>query len=524
MDKLKGRRTPMRRALLVVLVYLLAGILWISFSDTLVALWFADIETLSKVQTYKGWFFVGVTSLVLFMALTRQFDRDREQLSLQYQQREEIHRLSQFQQTVIDNATIWIIVLDPQLRVLLWNKAAETISGYSQEQVMGGDDIWAWLYPDETYRHRLTGMVDDIVQNDRTVENYETRIRTRNGEQRLISWNTRCLFSDHDELIGSIAIGIDVTAQRAAEAALRRRERQLVTLMENLPGMAYRCLYDEFWTLTFVSSGCRSLLGYEPEALLNNRDVAFVDLIDADQRGRVERAIEDAIAAADSFSVEYPLTRRDGETVWVWESGRSVEEGGQLIREGVILDITDRKLLERELSNLATHDHLTGLFNRRETHRLLQEEVERAARYNRNLALLWIDLDHFKAVNDRYGHSAGDQALKAVCRRLAGSIRQVDTFGRYGGEEFVVLLPEMNTDDALETAERLRCLLADQPIMLDESTPLNLTLSIGIAVYPRDGSSADALCSAADSAMYAAKHAGRNQVCLASDQTVGESL
>ncbi|MDX1800701.1 MAG: diguanylate cyclase [Marinobacter sp.] len=524
MDKLNGRRTPMRRALLVVLAYLVAGILWITFSDTLTAIWFTDLDTFSKAQTYKGWLFVGVTALVLFVALTRQLARDRVQLNLQFHQREEIHRLSQFQKTVIDNANIWINVLDTQARVVLWNKAAETISGYTQDEVAGSDDIWSWLYPDPSYRERITATVRAILEEDESVEDYETRIRTRDGGERLISWTSRRLFDDQTGLIGSIAIGIDVTHQRATEAALRQRERQLVTLMENLPGMAYRCLYDDSWTLTFVSNGCESLLGYEPEALLGNRDVAFVELIDEGSRARVERVIEEAIAAAESFSVEYPLTRRDGETVWVWESGRSVEEDGQLIREGVILDITDRKELERELSNLATHDPLTGLFNRRETQRVLQEEIERAARYNRNLALLWIDLDHFKTVNDRYGHSSGDKALVTVCKRLAASIRQVDTFGRYGGEEFVLLLPEMGAKEAFETAERLRKLMADEPIMLDESTPLNLTLSIGISVFPHDGSTADDLCGAADTAMYAAKRAGRNQVCLASDQVMGESL
>ncbi|MEX0603319.1 MAG: diguanylate cyclase [Marinobacter sp.] len=523
MLNVNGRRTsPFWRSLWVVLSYLIAGLMWIMVSDVAVERWVDNADELGDVQTYKGGAFIFVTALVLFFSLRRQFRHDRTQLSLQNHQREEIQLLSQFQQNVIDNASIWINVLDPQSRVLLWNKAAEKISGYSEQELQGKGDIWEWLYPDESYRSTIQDIVVEILAGVREVDDFETSIRTRSGEERLMRWNSRCFHNEAGVLVGAIAIGLDVTDSRRAQESLKDRERQLTTLMDNLPGMAYRCLYDEFWTMKFVSSGCRELTGYEPDALIDNRDIAFAGLMYYEDNQRTVQLVEEAIGSAEAFSLEYQLVRKDGQVIWVWERGRAVEDGDDLMLEGIILDVTDRKILEQELSELAAHDTLTGLFNRREMNRLLSEEVSRAARYNRRLALLWIDIDHFKQVNDQYGHPAGDAVLTAVCKRLSQGIRSVDAFGRYGGEEFMILLPEMDGAEAWEAAERLRQLVAEYPVALEGVADVRLTVSIGIAVFPHHGQTADALNDMADKAMYRAKENGRNQVCVA-QATEGEN-
>lgn len=523
MSRNDARRLPLRRSLAVVLVYLLVGGSWIAFSDALVALLVNDPDTLTRIQTFKGWGFVLVTGLVLFVTLYRQFQGDRRRLSQKDEQRARIRDLSQFRESVIDNASIWINVVDPAGRVVVWNKAAERISGYSRDEVVGSDRIWSWLYPDPDYRDELRQEARWILAEGGELESFETCITTKAGEQRLIDWSSRRFYDENDRLAGSIAIGADVTERRQAEQALARRERQLTTLMDNLPGMAYRCLYDEFWTMKFVSSGCRELTGYSAAELIDNHTVAFAELIDPAFEDRNLRAVEEAIGAAEPFSVEYQITRKDGERIWVWERGRGVEDNAGLVLEGIILDITDRKRMEQELSRLATHDTLTGLYNRREISRILDEEVQRAERYGRSLALLWIDLDHFKRVNDKHGHAAGDRVLQALCDRLDRNIRSVDAIGRYGGEEFVVLLPEMEAEEARETAERLRTLVADEPLAIGREQTLALTISIGVAVYPDHGTSVDALCDAADRAMYEAKAGGRNQVCVAFSQSAGES-
>ncbi|WP_228143594.1 GGDEF domain-containing protein [Marinobacter gudaonensis] len=386
MTRLTDNQTPLRRATWAALLYLVVGVAWIAFSDRAVEAWFPDPETLSLIQTWKGFFFVLATGAVLFVVLLRQLVKDRSLLTLQHRQRE----------------------------------------------------------------------------------------------------------------------------------ALRKRERQLQVLMDNLPGMAYRCRFDPQWTMLFVSQGCVRLTGYQPEDLMENRLVSYASLINPEDNEQMVADVQAAVASGESFSLEYGLTRRDGSRIWVWERGRGVEEeNGTVILEGIVLDISDRKALESELAELATRDPLTGLYNRRELSRVMEEELERARRYQRPMALLWIDFDHFKDINDTYGHAAGDSVLRSVSRLLERSVRSVDSIGRFGGEEFVIVLPEMDLEEARETAERLRKRVSSSAQPLGDGQSVPLTISVGIAVYPDHGVSVPALCAAADRAMYLAKDRGRNCVALA---------
>ena len=307
-----------------------------------------------------------------------------------------------------------------------------------------------------------------------------------------------------------------LTLQHNQRQALRKRERQLQVLMDNLPGMAYRCLYDRHWTMLFVSQGCARLTGYEPEDLINNRVASYASLMDEEDSERILGEVQAALDNDESFSLEYGLTRQDGSRIWVWERGRGVEEeDGTVVLEGIVLDISDRKTLENELEEMATRDPLTGLFNRREMSRVLEEELDRARRYQRPMAVLWVDFDHFKDVNDTFGHAAGDSVLRSISRLLLGSVRSVDAIGRFGGEEFVIVLPEMDLEEAQDTAERLRRKVAEKPKPLGNGQEVPLTISVGVAVYPDHGQTAPTLCAAADKAMYLAKQRGRNCVAMA---------
>ncbi|WP_240339442.1 sensor domain-containing diguanylate cyclase [Marinobacter sp. BW6] len=304
--------------------------------------------------------------------------------------------------------------------------------------------------------------------------------------------------------------------QHRQREALRERERQLQILMDNLPGMAYRCLYDRDWTMKFVSQGCAKLTGFEPNELVDNCVTSYAALVsDADNQQLFEQ-VRVALEKEESFSLEYEVTRKDGSRIWVWERGRGVRgEDGSLHLEGIILDISGRKALESELEQMATRDPLTGLLNRREMSRVLEEELQRARRYQRPMAVLWIDFDHFKEVNDTYGHAAGDSVLRSMSRLLLASVRSVDSVGRFGGEEFVIALPEMDLDKAYETGERLRLKVEETPQPLGDGRTVPLTISIGISVYPDHGQGAAVLCAAADRAMYLAKKRGRNCVTMA---------
>ncbi len=160
----------------------------------------------------------------------------------------------------------------------------------------------------------------------------------------------------------------------------------------------------------------------------------------------------------------------------------------------------------------ARTDALTGLNNRGEFQRQLKEEVVRSRRYSRCFSLLLLDIDHFKTVNDGYGHQAGDEVLRVLAARLRGQTRPVDHAARYGGEEFVVILPETTNEGALALAERLRSTVADTAVAVTEGRTISVTISIGVATFPADAGSETALIAAADAALYAAKQGGRNRL------------
>ena len=170
-----------------------------------------------------------------------------------------------------------------------------------------------------------------------------------------------------------------------------------------------------------------------------------------------------------------------------------------------------------QLRLLATRDPLTGLRNRREFERLLADEWQRCARFQRPFALVVADIDHFKKVNDTHGHQAGDAVLKHVASLLSGQLRTVDHLARVGGEEFAIIMVETGAKDAQETIQRLLVLLAESPCALpDSAEAVSVTISAGIAMMPEDADTTQALFEAADKALYTAKRTGRNRVVMAS--------
>jgi two-component system cell cycle response regulator len=164
-----------------------------------------------------------------------------------------------------------------------------------------------------------------------------------------------------------------------------------------------------------------------------------------------------------------------------------------------------------EARRLSLTDGLTGLWNRRQFELRAAQELERAARFGERFAVVLVDLDGFKAINDTHGHPVGDAVLVETAHRLSTHTREVDTVARYGGEEFVLLLPQTDADGAGQVAEKVRAELADQPVPT-EAGPLTISLSAGVAAHPEHGVSVEALVAAADAALYAAKAAGKNRV------------
>ena len=192
-----------------------------------------------------------------------------------------------------------------------------------------------------------------------------------------------------------------------------------------------------------------------------------------------------------------------------------IESGGRTLLFCIVHDVTARLKAEGELVTLAQIDMLTGLPNRRHFLENAERELSRTLRYGGGLSVLMMDIDHFKKVNDTYGHHAGDLVLQAVGRLFSEALRDADFVGRMGGEEFAVILPQTGAPAALEVAERLRHRIEMAKIPRPEGKPLQVTLSLGLTTLDgADSINIDTLISQADSALYEAKRNGRNRVCV----------
>ncbi len=316
---------------------------------------------------------------------------------------------------------------------------------------------------------------------------------------------------------------------REAEDNLRKSERSLL--------MAQAIAHLGHWEWQ-VGSGSMQwsdetyrIFGYTPQTLTPSRDVFFQVIHPAD-RARVAEALDTANEGGN-FNVEYRIVLPDGGVRVVHGVGEIVILGGDrdpnvigTIRDvtaerptgavlGVVQDITERKQLELRLEKEARTDALTGCANRRHFMELAAHELARMRRYGGELSLLMLDLDHFKAINDRHGHAVGDQALQTLVQVCQAALREEDVVGRLGGEEFAVLLPETGRDRAMEVGERLRAAIAAAPVPLEGKPPLRFTTSVGVARLEPTDLAVEVVLSRADQALYRAKETGRNRVVAA---------
>lgn len=288
-------------------------------------------------------------------------------------------------------------------------------------------------------------------------------------------------------------------------------------LVENIPGAVFRSKVEDPWKIQHVSIGIQALTG-EPRDRYLSGEIAYDELIHPEDRPQMQIAIEDAIIHRTAYHIEYRIKTSDGHTRWVAERGRAIysETGQPQWLDGVILDIDDRKRAEMAIHELAFQDALTGLPNRRLLLDRLEHQLAISGRTGRPGALLFLDMDNFKTINDTLGHSVGDKLLIEVAHRLRSHVRESDTVARLGGDEFVVLLDELGgsgEDASSSAADIARKILEElnHPYQLGEHCCIS-TPSIGIALFRGHETSPDRLLRRADQAMYNAKSAGRNRV------------
>jgi diguanylate cyclase (GGDEF)-like protein len=238
-----------------------------------------------------------------------------------------------------------------------------------------------------------------------------------------------------------------------------------------------------------------------------------------------KKGMESITTEKHEYEFEFPIQWNDQSTHWLLSKCLTEfdEEGRPQYSSGAIIDITDRKLAEQKTQYIATHDVLTGLPNRFLFSELLNHSLETAKRYSNQLAILFIDLDRFKSINDALGHQAGDQLLVEISHRLGKCLRASDVLARISGDEFVVLAPELDGEEAAAVIARKIIAAAAEPIML-LNQKCQISASVGIALYPKHGDDEQTLMKNADAAMYVAKEAGKNNYQFYNAENTSQSL
>jgi len=323
----------------------------------------------------------------------------------------------------------------------------------------------------------------------------------------------------------SLIIVRDISKRVAAEQQIKESEARYRLLADNSTDMVFQL--DRDLVRRYVSPACREVFGYEPEELCGDRPVSMAHPDDAEH---LEQALRSLLNGdTDRQTIINRMRHRAGHWIWVEALLRAVKDPQTDACSGIIgtvRDISARKAAEdeatdanRRLHALAGQDGLTGLANRRTFDDTLGQEYRRAKRERKNFGLIMIDVDWFKAFNDRYGHLAGDDCLRKVGGVLASALqRPGDLAARYGGEEFVALLPNTDEIGAASVAERIRQAVLELAIKHDASACGVATISAGVAGFNEIGrdSEADVLLQAADRALYCAKRTGRNTIVRAS--------
>ncbi len=258
----------------------------------------------------------------------------------------------------------------------------------------------------------------------------------------------------------------------------------------------------------YFSEGIVELGGLPLEAISGPETDPAMSRILPEDAERVEAQTRHSAATMDNVHVEFRALHADGSIRWIeCRSTPQREADGGILWTGILLDITQRKRAEERVQAMAITDGLTGITNRQEFSRLLDKEMERASRYATPLSLIMYDLDHFKHINDRFGHNTGDDVLKTVAGLVNDSIRGIDHHGRWGGEEFMVLLPHTGLEAASRVAEKLRQTIASHRF----ETLGSVTASFGV-VELAGGENSRSLAQRVDEALYRAKALGRNRV------------
>ena len=407
-----------------------------------------------------------------------------------------------YKDTIIKNSPIFLYVLDLKTKIFsegLGNYAQ--LLGYTEQEIKTmPDGVYSFIHPEDIpmveEQERLLQQSDD-----RTVVPVEFRLQHKSGDWFWIQVHSTIYARDDDgEPLIEIGSIHKMDKDREAERALQQKDKYYRTLVEN----SYDCIlmHDKNGLVTYISPSVTRVTGYTEEDLLGKTLEGFIYEDDREDASHNLRYVSENPGA--SSVVERRIRHKNGEILWI--ESRLANHLDDPDIQGVTINfhvITGRKEAEEEIHRLANYDTLTGLANRHLLQTCLFRDIESCATKNSKLALMYVDLDRFKQINDTLGHTTGDHLLKSVSDFMRKCIRTGDTLARVGGDEFAIVLPNIDAPQAQAIAERLLRYLKN-PIKAGPHR-VQTGASIGISMYPDHSEDAEDLFRFADMAMYSAK-------------------
>jgi diguanylate cyclase (GGDEF)-like protein/PAS domain S-box-containing protein len=397
----------------------------------------------------------------------------------------------------LDAAGSILLGLDPKGRVTMLNSAGRRLLGMHESDLLGRD--WFEVALPEAERERERRRFAELTSSRGHGESYhESHVVDGDGRERLIAWRHTCIRNEATDETLCVCSGDDITEERGIEQDLRFRSFMLDSATDSIfvHGPEGRLIYanEEAW---------RSR-GWSRDEMLALPPYGWVEAPQDEIEQRTSRIFADGSRIFESTN-----RRADGSTFPVEVHARALRTGSRDVVVSIVRDITERKHVEEVIVQMAYYDPLTELANRTLFNDRLAVAIAQAHRNGERLAVLFLDVDHFKTINDTLGHAVGDQLLVGIAKRLASLMREGDTVARLGGDEFTLLLPYVSKEEDAAAVARKVIEALRPPFTLGEHE-IHATASIGIAMYGGAGDTAETLLKNADTAMYRAKEKGRN--------------
>ena len=414
--------------------------------------------------------FISIFVLIIVYYWIAKKNIELQKLSNQLKESEGLFK------AIFEQSPIGIATISTNSQTTRVNPAYVNIISRTNQDIVGND--WrSMTYPTDLEKEEV--LFKSFLKGEISEYEIEKRLMTRLGDTFWVKTGISSLDLNDSDEFNYLCMVEDISERKKVSDALQESERSKSVLLSHIPGLAYRCLNDEHWTMEFVSDGCLDLTGYKPIDLIGNNTISYNEIIDPQYRDVLRKQWDQVLLKHENFRAEYQIITKDNQVKWVLELAQGIydHKGNVIALEGIIIDITQTKLRDAQIRYMDDHDFLTGLFNRK------YFEIEKI-RFNQQsylpLSVLIGDINGVRLINDAYGYTEGDRLIVETARILKSSCDSSSLLFRTGGDEFIVLMPNTSESKLSDIMRRIqhKCKLYN---LNPENQAVQLNLSLGSA-------------------------------------------